>query len=76
MADRPNFEKALARLQEIVDRLERDDLGLDEALGLFDEGMALVRTAEHALSESSGKLKQVIVDRQGKSRSIDLDLAE
>lgn len=74
MTDRPKFEQALTRLQEIVDRLERDDLGLDEALALFDEGIALVRAAEQALSESRGKLKQVLLDREGKS--IDLDITE
>jgi exodeoxyribonuclease VII small subunit len=69
-----DLERGLRRLEAIVERLERDELGLDEALRLFDEGMALLRAADRRLSESEGRLKQVLMDRQGRSRLVDLDL--
>ena len=37
------FEKALARLEEVVERLESADLPLDKALSLYEEGTRLVR---------------------------------
>ena len=34
----PDFEQALAELERLVERLERGDLPLDEALKTFAEG--------------------------------------
>ncbi len=68
--------KALDRLEEIVNKLEREELELEDSLRLFDEGMELIRAAEHDLIESEGRLKQVLVDRSGKERLADVDLTE
>ncbi len=76
MKDKLNLEAALQRMEEIVEHLERDDLELDEALKLFDEGMALIKDAERKLSESEGRLKQILIDREGRERQADLDLSE
>lgn len=76
MSDKLNLEAALERMEEIVEHLERDDLELDEALKLFDEGMALIKDAERKLSESEGRLKQILIDREGRERQADLDLSE
>ena len=38
MSDDPSFEEALARLEEILRRLEQGDVSLDEALGLWQRG--------------------------------------
>ena len=65
MAKKLKLGKAIDRLEEIVLKLEREDLELEDALRLFDEGMELIRGAEHELSESHGRLKQVLMDRQG-----------
>jgi exodeoxyribonuclease VII small subunit len=35
------FEKALERLEEVVNQLERGDVPLEKAIQLFDEGMKL-----------------------------------
>jgi len=41
------FEASLERLESLVDRLERDDLDLEDALRAFEEGVRLsVRCAE------------------------------
>ena len=34
-----NFETSLVKLEKIVDRLESEELGLEESLRLFEEGM-------------------------------------
>lgn len=68
--------KAIRRLEEIVQRLENEELELEDALRLFDEGMELVRAAERELTESQGRLKQVLVDREGRQRHVDLELPQ
>ena len=40
----PDFEAALAELEGLVERLERGDLPLDEALKTFERGVELTRT--------------------------------
>lgn len=76
MAEKLSLGKAIERLETIVERLEREDLELEDALGLFDEGMELVRAAERELSESQGRLRQVLMDRQGRQRYVDLEIPD
>ena len=44
------FSKQLERLEAIVRRLESEDLDLDEALKLFEEGVERLRVAREQLS--------------------------
>ena len=55
--DTPTFEKSMARLEEIVALLERGDTPLEEALKLFEEGSALIRSCGSMLE----KAEQVVV---------------
>jgi exodeoxyribonuclease VII small subunit len=36
------FEEAINRIEKIVKRIEREDIPLEEALTLYEEGMELV----------------------------------
>ncbi|UCF20845.1 MAG: exodeoxyribonuclease VII small subunit [Gemmatimonadota bacterium] len=74
MKKKLSLGEALDRLEKIVESLEGEELELEQALGLFDEGMELIRSAERELTESEGRLKQVLLDRQGRQRHVDLDL--
>jgi exodeoxyribonuclease VII small subunit len=74
MAEKFRLGEALNRLEEIVESLEREELELEDALRLFDEGMELIRAAERELIESEGRIKQVLVDRRGRQRLADVDL--
>ncbi len=68
-----DLEKALRRLEEIAQSLESEELELEEALRLFDEGMGLIRVAEQVLSESEGRLQQILIDRKLGEREVDLE---
>ena len=46
----------LARLEEIVRKLETDDVELDEALVLFEEGVARLRAARERLTAAELKV--------------------
>jgi exodeoxyribonuclease VII small subunit len=54
--DQLGFEDALARLEERVRRLETGDVPLDEALTLFEEGVALARTCHGHLDEAERRV--------------------
>ncbi len=55
----------LARLEEIVGALERDDLDLDGALVLFEEGIGRLRRAKERLAEAEAKVERVLTDAAG-----------
>lgn len=63
-----SFARQLERLEEIVRRLEAQDLDLDEALKLFEEGVERLREARERLTIAEAKVKQVLADHAGKLR--------
>jgi len=60
------FEKSLARLEEVVKRLESTDLALDEAMKLFEEGVKLSRECQKQLEEAEGKVEILLKKADGK----------
>jgi exodeoxyribonuclease VII small subunit len=54
-----NFEQSLGRLDEIVRRMERGDVPLEEALSLFEEGTALVASCTKLLDAAELKVTQL-----------------
>ena len=60
-----NFEKALADLENIVQRLDENDLSLDEALSLFEEGIKLSRFCSQKLDSVEDKVEILLRDDEG-----------
>ena len=60
MAKKTNFESALKKLEEIVQKLEGAELSLDESLKLFEEGIELSRFCTKKLSETEAKVERLI----------------
>ncbi|HST03532.1 MAG TPA: exodeoxyribonuclease VII small subunit [Chloroflexia bacterium] len=54
-----SFEESFARLQEVVAKLSAGNLSLQEALGAFEEGMALADRCAQMLDEAELRVKQV-----------------
>ena len=54
------LEVRLKRLEQIVVALEADDLDLERALSLFEEGVAHVRAAEKILAEAELKVEELL----------------
>lgn len=52
-----DFEKKLTRLEEIVQKMEKGDLALEESLKLFEEGVKLSRECHLRLNEAESKVK-------------------
>ena len=59
-----NFEQSLARLEEIVQKLENGDLMLSDSLKAFEEGTELISSCTKMLDEAEQK---VVVLKKGKN---------
>ncbi len=62
------FDEHLSRLDTIVAELERNDLPLDRALELFEEGIARVRSASEGLAQAEGRVQQLLEQADGTFR--------
>ena len=63
--DKPiDFENALAELESLVERLERGDVPLDEALRTFERGVALTRHCQACLQAAQQKV-EILLKRSG-----------
>lgn len=60
-----DFEKALARLENIVTDLEKGELALEEALKLFEEGVNISRFCNAKLDEAERKVEILLKNDKG-----------
>jgi exodeoxyribonuclease VII small subunit len=68
-----SFAAQLERLEAIVRQLEGQELDLDDALKLFEEGVERLREARDRLTAAEVKVKQVLADQAGNLKVEDLD---
>jgi len=66
------FEAAMARLEEIVRTLESGNAPLDVSLGLFEEGVALVKLCNAKLDTAEQKVK--ILTNAGDGTLVETDM--
>ena len=59
------FEKSFQQLEKIVQRLEAEELPLDESLQLFEEGIRLSRFCHQRLEEVEKKIELILADAKG-----------
>ena len=62
------FEDALARLEAIVNELEKGDLPLNDSLKIFEEGIKLSKTCLKILDDSERKVEILVQETGGKKR--------
>jgi len=69
MSDTPvaemTFEQAMAELEQVVGRLERGDVALDESITLYERGAALKKRCETKLKEAEEKVAAITLDGDG-----------
>ena len=63
----PAFEEALRQLEEIVQRLEKGDLALEESLRLYEQGIRLSRLCHARLEEAEGRIEVLLKDARGET---------
>ncbi|UCD10927.1 MAG: exodeoxyribonuclease VII small subunit [Nitrospinaceae bacterium] len=59
------FEKAMSRLEEIVEELEKGDLDIDKSLQIFEEGIKMSRICSKKLAEAEAKIEKLTKDKKG-----------
>ena len=59
-----HFEKALADLEALVERLENGDLSLEESLKAFEAGVRLTQECQQALTQARQRV-QVLTAQDG-----------
>lgn len=69
-----SFEDAVKRLSEIVQKLERGDLPLEDSLRLFEEGVKLSRASQEQLDSAQKRVEELLgFDRDGSPRTAPFD---
>ncbi|MHB2148922.1 exodeoxyribonuclease VII small subunit [Calditrichota bacterium LG25] len=71
-AKKMTFEEALARLEEIVGKLESGEISLDKSIKAFEEGQKLVQFCLQKLNEAETKVKKLSQDGDGNFNLSDL----
>lgn len=59
MAKELNFEKQMQRLQEIVEKLEKDEVDLEKSISLYEEGLTLSKTLKEHLNKFEKKINEL-----------------
>src|SRR5437660_12843514 len=65
----PDFEKALAELEALVERLERGDLPLDEGLKTFERGVAPTRPRQASLQAAPPR-GEILLKKSGQAQIV------
>ncbi len=60
-----SFEQAVAELENIVARLERGDVALDQSIAIYERGEALKKHCEKLLSAAESRIEKIRLDREG-----------
>ncbi|MGM0404539.1 MAG: exodeoxyribonuclease VII small subunit [Thermoplasmatota archaeon] len=67
------FEDALEELERINEKLERNQVSLEDALQLYERGMELIKHCEKRLDKAKGEIKKLTGDN-GYNKIEDLDI--
>ncbi len=62
------FEDSLKRLEEIVSKLEQGEVPLEEAISLYEEGLALSKMCMERLTQTDLRIKTMMKDMAGTFR--------
>ena len=63
--EKPTFEQAMTRLEELVSLLERGEAPLEESLALFEEGTKLIKQCTGLLDKAEQKITKLTRDETG-----------
>lgn len=60
--DNVSFEKALGELEKISEQLQSEDVSLDDAIALFEEGIKLSKECSDKLETAKQKIEKLTAD--------------
>jgi exodeoxyribonuclease VII small subunit len=76
MTEEIKFEKALERLEKIVEELEAGNIPLEEALKKYEEGVKLSRVCGEKLSQAEKKIQVLTKQLDGTLKRENFELEE
>lgn len=59
------FEQAMKELEQVVGRLERGDVALEDSIALYERGALLKKRCEEKLREAEEKVAAITLDAEG-----------
>ncbi len=65
------FEKALAELEAIVQKLERGDVALDESIAAYERGEALKAHCQALLSAAEARVEKIRLSAEGRPTGVE-----
>ena len=65
-----SFEQAMAELEQVVSRLERGEVALEESIQLYERGAALKARCETLLRAAEEKVQQITLDAGGQPAGV------
>jgi exodeoxyribonuclease VII small subunit len=56
---KPSYTDMKAELDDLILSLQRDDIGIDEALESYERGLKLLKDIESYIAQASNKIKEI-----------------
>ena len=66
-----NLEKLIAELESIVNKMESDDLNVEDSLKSYEKGISLIKNAQNKLKKIEQKVE--ILSKEGNLESFNTD---
>ncbi len=70
-SNKPNFEEALKRLEKITEQIEQGEVGLEESIAKYEEGMKLVTRCRDMLAKAEQRIQKLSPTPAGELKATD-----
>ena len=70
MSEKLPFKQSMQRLEEIIGMLEKNEIELEEAISLFEEGLKLVNSCDSQLKNFENKVEELFKTYQEDSSNV------
>jgi len=67
--ERPSFEEALEKLEEIVEELNNDEITLEKSVQLYEQGLELSKICSETLDQAMLTIEQIDTTNNNESES-------
>ena len=69
MSDKLSFKQSMERIDKILELLEKNEIDLEEAIALFEEGLKLVHDCDQQLVSFKDKMNELIQNYEGEDHA-------
>lgn len=70
------FDKALAELKQVVEKLEAGNLALEDSIALYEQGVLLQRRCDRLLNDVELRFQRLVESAGGQVRALDLSVGD